>query len=263
MIKVNGVEIKPSYFPDGTLSSKVNQSIISSTLTVIDWLYENNEEMTTLYFLVKYLKEHRKILELRMPYIPNARQDRVKHEEDVFYLKYFAEFINDLGFNCVKVRDPHSYVSEALIKNLYVESAEEYIDLARQYCNPDLIFYPDEGAMKRYSAVAPMEYAFGVKRRSWETGKIEGLDVIGDPEKIKGKTILIVDDICSRGGTFFHSAKKLKEMGAGDIYLYITHCENTILDGDVLNSGLIKKVYTTESIFTKKHEKVYVIKNKK
>ena len=52
-------------------------------------------------------------------------------------------------------------------------------------------------------------------------------------------------------------------MGAGDIYLYITHCENTILNGDILDSGLIEKVYTTESIFTKEHEKIYVIKTKK
>ena len=57
--------------------------------------------------------------------------------------------------------------------------------------------------------------------------------------------------------------EKLKEMGAGDIYLYITHCENTILDGDILNGDLIEKVYTTESIFTKEHEKIYVIKTKK
>jgi ribose-phosphate pyrophosphokinase len=63
----------------------------------------------------------------------------------------------------------------------------------------------------------------------------------------------------SRGGTFFHSAKKLKEMGAAEIYLYITHCENTILEGEVLTSGLVEKVYTTKSIFTKKHEKIEVL----
>lgn len=259
MIKVNGVKVEPKYFPDGTLSSKVNTSIINSSHVTLEWLYENNEEMTTLYFLTRYLKDHKKIVELKMPYIPNARQDRVKHEEDVFYLKYFAEFINSLGFCCVKVRDPHSYVSEALIKNLVVESAENYIILAKNACDPDLVFYPDEGAMKRYSAMAPMEYAFGVKRRKWEDGSILGLDVIGDPEKIKGKKILIIDDICSRGGTFFHSAKKLKEMGAAEVYLYITHCENTILEGDVLTSGLVEKVYTTKSIFTKEHEKIEII----
>ena len=105
-----------------------------------------------------------------------------------------------------------------------------------------------------------MEYAFGIKKRNWETGNIEGLDVAGCVDKIKDSNILIVDDICSRGGTFYHSAKKLKELGAKNIYLYVTHCENTILDGDLLNSGLVEKVYTTNSIFTKEHEKIEVFK---
>ena len=67
-----------------------------------------------------------------------------------------------------------------------------------------------------------------------------------------------MDDISSRGGTFYFSAKKLKELGAKEIYLYISHCENTILEGEVLSSGLIKKVFTTNSIFTKQDERVEV-----
>ena len=70
----------------------------------------------------------------------------------------------------------------------------------------------------------------------------------------------IIDDICSRGGTFYHSAKKLKEHGANDIYLYVSHCENTILEGDLLKGDLIKRVYTTDSIFIKSHEKIEVLK---
>ena len=108
--------------------------------------------------------------------------------------------------------------------------------------------------------MATMEYAFGIKQRDWETGQILGLDVAGSVDKIKDSRILIVDDICSRGGTFYHSAKKLKELGAKEIYLYITHCENTILEGELLTSGLIEKVYTTNSIFTKEHEKIEVFK---
>ena len=61
----------------------------------------------------------------------------------------------------------------------------------------------------------------------------------------------IVDDICSKGGTFYHSALKLKEFGATNIYLYVTHCENSIYDGELLkNNGLIEKIYTTDSILT-------------
>ena len=123
-----------------------------------------------------------------------------------------------------------------------------------------LMFYPDEGAMKRYSGMVKLPYAFGIKKRDWETGKILGLDVSGNVDDIAGKNILIVDDICSRGGTFYHSAKKLKELGANKIYLYVSHCENTILDGDLLTSDLVEKVYTTDSIFTKEHEMIEVIK---
>lgn len=79
-------------------------------------------------------------------------------------------------------------------------------------------------------------------------------------EVIKGKNVLIVDDICSKGGTFYHSAKALKAAGANDVYLYVTHCENTIFKGELINSDLIKHIYTTRSVFTLAHEKITVLK---
>ena len=122
------------------------------------------------------------------------------------------------------------------------------------------MFYPDEGAGKRYSGMIPLPYAFGIKKRDWKTGNILGLDVAGDVESISGKNILIVDDICSKGGTFFFSAKKLKELGAKNIYLHITHCENTIFEGQLLSGELIKRIYTTNSILTKNHAMIEVTK---
>lgn len=53
--------------------------------------------------------------------------------------------------------------------------------------------------------------------------------------------------------------KKLKELGAEKVFLYVTHCENTILEGEVLSSGLIEKVYTTDSLLTTTHEKIEVM----
>ena len=120
------------------------------------------------------------------------------------------------------------------------------------------MFYPDEGACKRYSGMFRLPYAFGIKNRDWKTGDIKGLDVSGMTDCIRDKNNLNIDDISSRGGTYYFSAKKLKELGAKEIYLYISHCENTILKGDVLTSGLIKKVFTTHSIFTEKDERIEV-----
>ena len=262
MLKYNGKTVEINYFPDGTLLMK--EVVENGEKAVITWLYENNEELLALYFLTHHIRSKGvKRIELQLPYIPNARQDRVKAGEDVFTLKYFAEFINGLEFASVAVLDPHSYVSEALIDHVDIQSPKPYVEkvlkeLKEKNLENILMFYPDEGAMKRYSAMFDAPYAFGIKKRDWATGEIRGLEVSGQKELVEGSTILIVDDICSRGGTFYYSAKALKELGAGKIYLYISHCENTILEGEILKDNFIERVYTTNSIFTKTNEKVEV-----
>lgn len=266
MLKIDGKTIDIGSFPDGSMLVKYKPSIFRNVSgCAIQWHYENDREFLCLMYLVKHLRSHDvKDIILYMPYIPNARQDRVKSSEDVFTLKYFAELLNSLNLTKVVVTDPHSTVSEALINNIQIQSPEIYIhqvldEIFWQSGDNTMMFYPDEGAMKRYSGLVDIPYAFGIKKRNWKTGVIEGLDVAGEVDKIAGKDVLIVDDICSRGGTFYHSAKKLKELGAKDIYLYVSHCENTVLEGDLLKGDLIKKVYTTNSIFTKSHEKVEVL----
>lgn len=250
-------EVKLQNFPDGTLLLKTD--FCCEDIDIM-WQYENDAELFTVICLAKKAK----IKKLIMPYCPHARQDRVKSFEDTFTLKYFAEIINSLGFESVEILDPHSSVCEALIDNIIVRKPDEYVLKAIEEIEYDknlVLFYPDEGACKRNLGrygVKKFPHAFGIKKRDWATGQILGLDVIDNGIDLNGKTILIVDDISSRGGTFYHSAKKLKELGVGDIYLYITHCENTILEGEVLTSGLIEKVFTTNSIFTKEHEKIQV-----
>ena len=265
MIKINGKQFVYSHFPDGTLLMK-QEPPMEETAT-ITWLFENNEELVVLYFLNSHLKAHGvSRITLEMPYIPNARQDRVKRTEDVFSLKYFAQMINAMAFCKVRVLDPHSYVSEALIDHLEIITPEQYVRQAiAEICANEgtneedvMLFYPDEGAMKRYTVMFDKLYAFGIKQRDWVTGEIKGLEVAGQTNRLHQSTILIVDDICSKGGTFYYSAKKLQEMGTKNIYLFVSHCENTILEGELLDCGLVKKVYTTNSIFTKSHEKVEV-----
>lgn len=265
MITLNGKPVEIGSFPDGTILMKTAPAP-SALYANIEWRYENDREFLSLIYLVNHIRRLGiDYISLYMPYIPNARMDRVKEKEDVFTLKYFSDLLNSLNLNEVIVLDPHSSVSEALINNVRVVTAKQYliktlVKLSASGVKELIAFYPDEGCMKMRSNLINLPYAFGIKKRNWETGVIEGLDVAGAVDQIAGKDILIVDDICSRGGTFYHSAKKLKELGAKDIYLYVSHCENTILEGDLLKGDLIKKVYTTDSIFTKEHEKIEVLK---
>ena len=45
---------------------------------------------------------------------------------------------------------------------------------------------------------------------------------------------MIIDDLCSKGGTFYHTANKLKEAGAAEIYLTVTHMESNVKYGKIL-----------------------------
>lgn len=261
MIKVNNIVVQPEKFPDGTLLfNKNNTDLLNENTAKILWRFENNEELVTIIFLTKYLRSNGiSRIQLNMPYIPNARQDRVKSENDVFTLKYFAEIINELKFDMVQVFDPHSSVSEALINNIEVNRGAYFINnLIETFPTPPVIYYPDNGAYKKYSDFVKIPACYGVKNRDWNNGKILGLDVITHGIDVKGKTILMIDDIISYGGSMYYGAKKLKELGCGDIYIYASHVENTILKGDLIKSGLFKKIYTTNSIFTEEHELIHV-----
>lgn len=257
MIKLNGYIVEQGSFPDGTLMLKnLNNYLAFGEKAFIEWKYENDAELFTLICVRRYLDDfHLRFITLQMDYIPHARQDRVKTCQDVFTLKYFAEIINSLNFSAVNVLDAHSNVALALIDRVRNCSPEPFIEKAISNINNEanlIAFYPDEGAMKRYSDMANMPYAFGIKKRNWETGKIEGL-TIQNQELVKGKDVLIIDDICSRGGTFLHSARALKEAGANKIYLYVTHLEKTVLDGElyseIIGNNLIECIYTANPLF--------------
>lgn len=255
MIKVNGVEVKQGQFPDNTLLMKFDPNSdefpCDRGAIKVEWLYESDAELFSLICVKRHLERNytNPRVVLVMPYIPHARMDRVKSDADVFTLKYFCEVINSLHFDTVWVRDAHSNVALALLENVCEEYLTPYIMDAVKQSNAEALFFPDEGAMKRYSDKAPLPYAFGMKKREWSTGKILGLDLV-NPENIVGKDVLIIDDICSRGGTFFHSAKALKAAGAKSVSLYVTHLEKTVILGEMASTDdLVDHIYTTKSIF--------------
>lgn len=262
MIKVNNKMVKLDKFPDGTFNIKGDPSLCDGTV-LISWHYHDDAEFMAVAFLTKYYQARGNEVVLYLPYVPNARMDRIEDAHDIFTMKYFGEMINSLNFAKVFVMDVHSSVAVAVIKNCQILHNEMVNDVIRYIVsmedgNIPLVFFPDEGAMKRYSKGLRIPFAFGMKKRDWSNGQILGYEVHGVTEEdIKGMNVLIWDDICSKGGTFYHAAKKLKEMGAANIYLMVSHCENNIHKGEfgeekvnLLATGLVKKVFTTDSIYS-------------
>lgn len=272
MVKANGYTI--SSFPDGTpLIKKDLHTQLSMDVVDIIWTFESMAELPTVIMIANDAKGRGAPIQLFMPYVPNARMDRAYRGEDVFTLKWFANEINKCGFSRVVVFDVHSDVAPALINHCEVHTPINEICEIIKNTDPDVIYFPDAGAMKRYEDTvhwalkhtgSDSRIIHGDKKREWETGKILGLDIVGEVKP--GEKILMIDDICSYGGTMYYSAKKLKELGAGDIDMYVSHCENSILDkerGHLFDDpDLIHRVYTTDSIFTGKHDKITVLEHR-
>ena len=250
MLYVNEEMIIQDQFPDHTLLVKFDPTGLTNV--TISWYYESDSELFTLICLKRHLDQHNIKCKLYMPYVPHARMDRVKAPGDVFTLKYFCEVINSLNFIEVKILDVHSNVTPALLERVIQMDVMPIIDAALDKFDRGntAIYFPDEGAMKRYADNLGDAYpiAFGIKQRDWATGAIKGVQVM-NPENIVGKDVLIIDDICSYGGTFYHSAKALKAAGAKTVSLYVTHCENNIEGGRIFdNPELIDKIYTTGTL---------------
>lgn len=251
MIFVNGQELLIDTFPNGESLIKINQFNEVKQHYQIELRFEDNSDLMKLYMLKKHLDNEGKLCRLVMSYMPYSRMDRTKNEF-VFTLKYICQFINDLNFYKVTITEPHSDVTEALLDRCNVNwIAKELVHkvLSEIPMFNVLIFFPDYGAYKRYSSLFKdigFPIAWGNKHRDFSTGKITHMEVMDTNKSFE--SVIIVDDLCSYGGTFIIAGKALRELGARKIFLCVAHCEKSITKGDIFTTDIIDHVITTNSI---------------
>ncbi|GAA0817764.1 phosphoribosyltransferase family protein [Colwellia asteriadis] len=191
-------------------------------------------------------------IELVIPYFPYARQDRVCVEGEALGAAVMANFINSLGFAKVTIWDAHSEVSPALLNRVVnipqINLLERCDELSQRLSIGELtLISPDAGASKKTIKIAETfngepEVIQAQKMRNFKTGEIIKTEILGD---VEGKKVLIADDICDGGRTFIELAKVLKDKGAVEVSLFITH--GIFSKGLSVFEGLIDTIYTTDS----------------
>ena len=205
-------------------------------------------------------------VELIMPYLPYARQDRVCNDGESFSLKVFCDLINAMNFSKVTIIDCHSDVGPALLNNCVNISPSNFVkivcfDIESYGVEKLLLISPDAGSNKKCNKIFSEVGLFSDiikcdKKRNLETGELSGFEVFSND--LSGTDCLIVDDICDGGRTFIGVAEELKKKNAGNIYLYITH--------GIFSNGFddlkkhFKYIYTTDSFKNISEESVKQIK---
>lgn len=190
-------------------------------------------------------------IELHVSYLLAARMDRVMLEGEPFSLKVVAGIINMAQFKKVKIFDPHSEVSTALIERSYTIANHDFVkDVLAHYFSknaetPYCLVSPDAGALKKIHKLAQYLKVDNVvecmKERDLKTGTLTNFKTT--TENLDGTTCLIIDDICDGGGTFAGTAKMLKEKGASKVVLVVSH--------GIFSKGtsieFVDDIYTTDS----------------
>ena len=225
MVLFNGKSIVTSIF-----ANKEKQYRTITTLgacPALTLIFEGNEDITDLLIYKKYLDDTFPLAKdnivLQADFCPYGQADR-QSGEHIFTFKYFAKLINDANFEAVYIIDPHSNVMCAALDRCVVcrPSADDIRH--PEGIDYDFFFYVDNGGEKKYREIYPDKpYRFGNKKRNLDTGEIISYEVIATPDEIKGKNILIVDDLIMGGRSFKEAAKALKDMGAAKVALYVTH----------------------------------------
>ena len=121
-----------------------------------------------------------------------------------------------------------------------------------------VIVSPDEGALARgmyYSSVLGIQLSMFYKRRDYTVVKdgknpIVAHEYLGDD--VKGKDIIVVDDILSSGDSFLHVLDKLKDMGAKRIFAFFTFglfCNGFDVIDEYYKAGKFDRIYATNSVY--------------
>ena len=229
MISINGFGITPTLFPDKTsqvwkLPEKALDVLYKEGICTIKWDFESEAEFMHLAQLKALLDTYCPVINLDMPYLPYARQDKRIDNNSTFALHAFAKLLNSLNFNQVTVLDAHNNFRANMINGLVDKSAKRHISYAVQTLDANLLLFPDAGAKLRYEAhsleMCWSASVYADKVRDQSTGFIKGITIVG---KVKGKKVLVVDDIADGSATFILLAGEASKQGAKEVYLYVTH----------------------------------------
>uniref|UniRef100_A0A6C0C9L1 ribose-phosphate diphosphokinase n=1 Tax=viral metagenome TaxID=1070528 RepID=A0A6C0C9L1_9ZZZZ len=181
-----------------------------------------------------------KSVNLIMPCYAYARSDKKDAPRVPIMGACIATLLNSLVVKRVTSMDLHSgqiqgFFSRDPVDNLY--AINTHCDNLKnsifkgltdeEINNKFIIASPDAGAIKRtesYAQKLNMKYVVMHKHRSYETkNTVLSTILIGAPDSVKNKTVIIIDDIVDTLGTMISAANELKLNGAKDVILVATH----------------------------------------
>ena len=251
-----GIELGKSVvstFPDGETFVKIDDNVRGEDVFIVQpTCPPTNHNYMELFIMMDALRRaSAKRITAVLPFYGYARQDRKDQPRVPITAKLVANLIVAAGANRILTMDLHAQQIQGFfdipVDHLY--AAPVMYDYLRSKNFQELVVVsPDVGGLKMahaYAQVLEAGLAIVAKRRKSATD-VESMAIIGE---IRGKTILLVDDLTETAGTLTAAAALLKKKGARQILACVSHAILNDLGIERLRKSNIDELVTTDTVF--------------
>jgi len=257
---------KVSKFADGEISVSFNDTVRGRDVFIIQPTSPPNTNDNLMELLVMTDALRRASAEritAVIPYFGYARQDRKDRSHAPISAKLVANLLTAAGVNRVLSMDLHALQIQGFFdvpfdhlrcNKVFVKYFKDTFPSIKE---DFVVVSPDLGSVARaryFAKKLDLNLAIVDKRRANDRDT-EVMNVIGS-ELIKGKNVIILDDIIATGGSLINAAAAIKDKGANAIYACITHpvfteneAENEKIKLRIENSAL-DKLLVSDTIYS-------------
>ena len=226
-LKAPYVEAKTRVFPDGESKITFGRIPKNSVILVVQSTYPPVD--TNLLQALSIISQARKVsskIYAIIPYMGYARQDRQFLSGEVVTMSIVARMLRSAGAKKIVVVDIHSKIALNHFK-IPKENISAIPELAKYFKRMKLIdalvVSPDMGGAlraKRFASLINTDFIALKKSRNRKTGKVV---IQSSKVDVRGKDLILVDDIISTGGSIVKAAQFLKKQKCKRVFVACTH----------------------------------------
>lgn len=238
--------VSTSVFNDGEFQPSFDETIRGNIVFIVQSTFAPSENLLELLLMIDAAKRASaaKVVAV-IPYFGFARQDRKDKPRVSIGAKLMTNLLVAAGVDRIVTMDLHADQIQGFVDipmdHLYASSI--FIPYLKNLNLENLVIgSPDTGGAKRAAAYAKFlntDLVICFKQRK-KAGVIEDMRVIGD---VKGKDVVLIDDIIDSGGTIIKASDMMLEQGANSVRAVCTHA---VFSGKAVeklqNSSLIEVI---------------------
>jgi ribose-phosphate pyrophosphokinase len=246
-------------FSDGEISVQITESVRGQDVYIIQpTCAPANDNLMELLIMIDALKRSSaKSINAVIPYYGYARQDRKAAPRVPISAKLVADLLEAAGIDRIVTIDLHAAQIQGFFNipadNLFGSILFVNYIRSKNLKNP-IIASPDIGGVARarqYADKLGYDLVIVDKKRE-KANESQVMNIIGD---VKGKDVILVDDMVDTAGTLVKAAEVLKQKGANSVMACCTH---GVLSGpayDRVANGVLDELVISDTIPTKKDAK--------